>query len=251
MKPKVFIASSKEAEDIAGAIQRNLEGDAHATVWPQGVFTPSSYPLESLTRILDENDFGVFVFASDDALTIRDEKKHTVRDNVLIELSLSIGRLGRERSFIVAPSEEDLRIPSDLLGLTTLKYDSKRKDKVAALGSACYEIKDAMKRVGPKRKPPEEAAKELNSLSLAVIKRFKDKDIIETPPPGQITFGAHDGLDTSGWRAALKKLMELELIRFVGVGRRGQDLYQWTPLGVSVIKSLDWKPSIPKKVKTS
>src|SRR5450759_5252398 len=112
MKPSLFIGSSVEGVRIAYAAQQNLRVGAEVTVWDQGVFQLSKTSLESLLAILDATDFGMFVFSPDDIVTIRGEESRAVRDNVLFELGLFVGRLGRERSFILIPENAtDLRFP--------------------------------------------------------------------------------------------------------------------------------------------
>jgi len=149
-KPKIFIGSSTESLDISYAIQQNLEREADVTVWTQGIFQPSRTSLDSLLRALGENDFGIFVFTGDDLITIRDAKKSVTRDNVVFELGLFIGRLGQERSFIVKPREEELHLPTDIIGLTLLDFPTDRDDKnlMAALGPACHIIRGILKDLG-------------------------------------------------------------------------------------------------------
>lgn len=158
MRPDLFIGSSTESLDVAYAIQENLEHVAEVTVWTQGIFELSKYSLDSLLDALDGSDFGVFVFAPDDISSIRGTEKATVRDNVIFELGLFVGRLGRERSFIVVPrgSEESLHFPTDLLGLTPALYDAARQDGNLrpALGPACSKLTKAIAKLGKLSPPP-------------------------------------------------------------------------------------------------
>lgn len=152
MKPRVFIASSKEQLDLAYAVQENLEHDAEVTVWTQGVFLLSRSTIASLVDQLDEADFGVFVLAPDDVALMRTKTVSTVRDNVIFDLGLFAGRLGHERCYLIVPrGEEDLHLPTDLLGLTPASFDADRQDEnlAAALGPACNRIRKSMRQLGP------------------------------------------------------------------------------------------------------
>lgn len=152
MKPRMFVASSSEHIDLAYAVQEALERDAEITVWDQGVFTPSRSTMASLIDALDESDFGLFIMGVDDVTNIRDSTKKTVRDNVIFELGMFVGRLGFDRCFMVVPrGVEDLHLPTDLLGLTPAMFDPDRQDLnlVAALGPACNRIRKVIKKLGP------------------------------------------------------------------------------------------------------
>jgi predicted nucleotide-binding protein/tetratricopeptide (TPR) repeat protein len=162
-KSRVFIGSSVEGLNIAYAVQQNLLHDAEVTVWDQGVFELSSTTMESLTKVLGEMDFAIFVFSPDDLIKMRDQTKSVVRDNVLFEFGLFIGKLGRERVFFIIPSTGDFHLPTDLLGVTPAKYESNRTDgsMQAATGPASHQIRQQMKSMGviPGRIPVDASTK--------------------------------------------------------------------------------------------
>ncbi|MDD9975004.1 MAG: nucleotide-binding protein [Candidatus Poribacteria bacterium] len=150
MKPKIFIASSVEGLNVANTIQEGLEYDAEVTVWDQDVFQLSSNTLDDLNEALSTTDFGIFVFTPDDTVNIRGNEAQFVRDNVIFELGMFIGKLGKKRCFIVSPrTQEPFRIPTDLLGVTPATYNPNRDDGKlsAALGPACNKIRQTIENI--------------------------------------------------------------------------------------------------------
>ncbi|MEQ8426145.1 MAG: nucleotide-binding protein [Cyclobacteriaceae bacterium] len=149
-KPRLFIGSSVEGLSVAYAIQENLKFTCESTVWDQGVFNLSEMSVESLLDHLDNADFGVFVFTPDDHIKIRGKKHLTVRDNVLFELGLFIGRLGKQRCFIIIPDNKDFHLPTDLIGVTPAKYEATRTDGnlQAGSGSASHKIREVIAKLG-------------------------------------------------------------------------------------------------------
>ena len=157
MRPKIFIGSSTENLKTAYAIQEHLEFDSEPTVWTDDIFKLSDYALNSLIDKLQNFDFGVFIFSPDDTAIIRKQERQIVRDNIIFELGLFIGHLGKERSFIVCPrSVDDFHLPTDLLGINPANYDSQREDIKAALGPACNKIRNSMKELGLRHSEQEE-----------------------------------------------------------------------------------------------
>jgi predicted nucleotide-binding protein len=130
MKPTLFIGTSVESLRLGYAIQQELEHDAEVTIWSQGIFQLSNSTLEDLCKSLELFDFALFVFSPSDTTIIRKEEFNSVRDNVLFEFGLFVGRLGRERTFFVIPrGDADLRIPTDLLGIKAGTYWPDRQDR--------------------------------------------------------------------------------------------------------------------------
>ena len=164
-KPRIFIASSVESLDVADAINVNLDHQAEVTVWKNG-FKLSSGSIDSLVEKSNSVDFAIFIFTPDDVATIRDETKLIVRDNVLFELGLFSGTLGKDRCFIVKPRDVDLHFPTDLLGLAPADYEGNRSDGdlTSAVNHPCVLIKKQVAELGlisddlnvqknPRRKP--------------------------------------------------------------------------------------------------
>jgi CRP/FNR family cyclic AMP-dependent transcriptional regulator len=121
--PKLFIISSSEAKHVAYALRDGLKADVFSTVWDDGVFFAGGYPLEGLEKQVAESDFAVAIAEPDDIVRSRGHQSPTLRDNVLFELGLFMGKLSRYRAIAVHPRVKNLWIPSDLQGLTVIPYE--------------------------------------------------------------------------------------------------------------------------------
>jgi uncharacterized SAM-dependent methyltransferase len=161
-RPLIVIGSSRENEGLAEALQENLGDKLDVLLWTQ-MFTGtlSRQVLEVFEGELDVADFAAFIFAPDDDLSIRGEKTKTVRDNVILELGVARGLLGRERAFIVRPTDAsaDLREISDLGGVIAATYDGKeaqgeRAKQKRALLSAANEIRATAQPLSFRPRPP-------------------------------------------------------------------------------------------------
>ncbi|GAA4903983.1 nucleotide-binding protein [Ferrimonas pelagia] len=153
-KPRVFIASSSEALQEVRALHANLEYDAELTNWTH-LFDLSQTAIETLETLPQRFDFGIFLFTPDDVVKFRDTEVSKARDNVVFELGLFIGSLGRERCFIVQPRDSDLQLPSDLAGITPATYNPDRSDELESeLFTVCGKLAKAMaktQKTRPKR----------------------------------------------------------------------------------------------------
>ncbi len=180
-KPRIFIGSSVESLPIADAINANLDHEFEVTLWRNG-FDLSTNTVDSLLAKALSVDFAVFIFSPDDLSTIREQQSKVVRDNVIFELGLFIGTIGKERCYIVKPRNTELHFPTDLLGLTTADYEPNRSDQdlSSALNFACTQIKLAAKKNGLAQKSQTLIRKEgrkavsrpLNSLDGEVLKQL-------------------------------------------------------------------------------
>jgi hypothetical protein len=149
-KPRLFIASSVESLPIADAVNVNLDHDFEITSWKNGTFKLSSSTIDDLVEKSSKVDFALFIFTPDDIATIRSRSEHVVRDNVIFEMGLFVGAIGKSRSFILKPRDTEIKLPTDLLGVTPADYDSNRSDGdlVSATNRACSLIKSEVDRVG-------------------------------------------------------------------------------------------------------
>lgn len=149
-KPSIFIGSSSEGLKAAQAIEFQLHQEAEVTIWNEGFFGLGGGALETLVNALERFDFAILVLTLDDLVMSREVSSQCPRDNVMFELGLFMGRLGRSRTFIVCNSAENLKLPSDLAGVTIAKYDENRSDRnlIAAVGPACTPIRNVIRDLG-------------------------------------------------------------------------------------------------------
>ena len=151
-RPVLFVGSSKESLPIARMIQSNLAYDDFVVrLWTDEAFGASQFPIIELEKQLREADFAVLVLGPDDEVLSRNEKSDAPRDNVIFELGLFMGALSHERTFMIIPRGCDIKIPTDLLGLTPMNYKSgDLKDLASSLGPVCDQLRRIIYEVGVK-----------------------------------------------------------------------------------------------------
>tara|TARA_R110002049_G_scaffold180431_3_gene347455 strand:- start:3528 stop:4448 length:921 start_codon:yes stop_codon:yes gene_type:complete len=148
---RIFIVSSVEALPIARAVQSAFEHDPfNVVIWTDGVFKVANYTLQSLEDELDKSDFAIAIAHADDLTSIRGADWPTPRDNVIFELGLFMGRIGRSRAILMEPREEKVKLPSDLAGVTTIAYRyEKGPDLASFIAPACNRLRDHINALGP------------------------------------------------------------------------------------------------------
>jgi hypothetical protein len=126
-KPRIFLGSSGQQEKLLKALTRGLEAVAHVEPWTTS-FDPGTTTLQRLLDLSREVDFAAFVFARDDwtsagapASDSPEPGEASPRDNVVFEAGMFGSVLGMQRTFILHAN--GAKLPSDLLGLTTVRYD--------------------------------------------------------------------------------------------------------------------------------
>lgn len=123
--PRIFIASSSEglaeAQALHDGLCARLSRRADVRLWTSEFGLSSTY-IEALEQQAREADFAIAVFSGDDRVTSRARRQQAPRDNVIFELGLFIGALGRPRCFVVHRRDADLKLPSDLLAVVSASY---------------------------------------------------------------------------------------------------------------------------------
>jgi len=121
-KPRIFLGSSGQQAKLLRAITHGLSEIADVEPWTT-MFNPGRSTLDRLVELSQEVDFAAFVFAQDDWTTTdtSESGQASPRDNVVFEAGLFGGALGIRRTFIL--HAHDSKLPSDLLGLTSVRYD--------------------------------------------------------------------------------------------------------------------------------
>jgi len=148
--PILFVGSSAEGLAVAREVQSQLKHDkVEVRLWTSGVFGSGGILIDSLLDQVAVADFAVFVFGPDDTVGSRDDIHAAPRDNVILEMGLFMGRVGRQRVFMLKEHGGDLKIPSDLLGVTPLTFVRPAgADSKLAMGPPCHELRAKIQTAG-------------------------------------------------------------------------------------------------------
>ena len=189
-KPTVFVGSSTKGLPVAKKLRKFLARTATCKIWNMaGQFGLGEYTLETLIKKTKEHDFAVMVLTNDDVLEQQGANTFVPRANVVFELGLFMGVLGKERTFIV--HDKRIAMPSDLDGIT--RCDFLESDLI----NACRKLKEAITCV-PER------GRDLDGTWFSAYQRHDDevgrwaRDTVEikTISPGKLVF--RNALDSAG-----------------------------------------------------
>lgn len=153
-RARVFLASTTESLQLVGALATALDqqsggGEFQAVPWNEGVFAPSTYTIPELIEHGRSCSFAVVIASADDVTISRAESQPSPRDNVVFEAGLFCGLIGLERTFVAVPQGVELRLPSDLKGLTTVRYPAAPDDEHPAQARAIVtQISGRMRKLG-------------------------------------------------------------------------------------------------------
>lgn len=152
-KTRVFIISSAESLPIAREIESAFEYDGFETkLWNEGVFKISNYTIQSLEDEVDRSDFCIAIAHPEDRTVSRGAEWPSARDNVIFELGLFMGRLGRERAILMESRDDKVKLPSDLTGLTTVCYRYiPGAEAESFMGPACNAVRKHIVALGPRK----------------------------------------------------------------------------------------------------
>lgn len=147
-KPKLFIGSSVQSLPIARAINDELQFEFDVHVWNCGTFNVNYTPIEDLLEQLEQTDFASFVFFPEDKLEKKGEMKISVRDNVIFEYGLFLGRLGRDRTSFCKLRNVDMHLPTDLFGINGGEFEYPCANIQQSVYSYCNSIRKQREKVG-------------------------------------------------------------------------------------------------------
>ena len=173
-QPLVFIASSTEGLPEAQALQAGLQlalgASAEIRLWTTEFGLSSTY-VEALEAVAAEADFAIGVISGDDRVVSRARQQRAPRDNVIFELGLFIGALGRPRCFMVHRKGQDLKLPSDLLAVVSADYQPRdNQTLMQALQPRCAQIAKRVVELGALRRiSPAALVRRALSLHMATL----------------------------------------------------------------------------------
>lgn len=154
---QVFVGSSSEQLEVARQAAAALRSSGIAArPWDEDTFSFSASIMESLEAELERADFAVVILTADDPANMRNKEVNLPRDNVILELGLFTGRLGRDRTFFVIDGACATKLASDLSGVTYVEFGRTDASGAAAgpgLAVQMERLAQQMRKKGVRYKP--------------------------------------------------------------------------------------------------
>ena len=150
-KPHILICSSAKAVPIAEGVKQNLERNFLVSIWTEDFFNEhNTTALNTFLKKLMCFDSAVIVLGPDDVQLDGQtaKKRHVPRDNVILELGAAMARMGIRKTFVLAPDQPRLKLPTYFKGLEPLTYvQSAGVNRVSATGTASIQIRKQLNRL--------------------------------------------------------------------------------------------------------
>jgi CRP/FNR family cyclic AMP-dependent transcriptional regulator len=127
IRPQIFLGSTSEARPVMRALKEALDDGiwAHFRPWDGDIFQASSTTIEDLEQLFRQVDFAVLLATDEDWARSRGHTKASPRDNIILEIGLGMGSIGRGRTYVVTPRRPpgEVKWPTDLLGVNFEHFD--------------------------------------------------------------------------------------------------------------------------------
>lgn len=132
LRPQIFVGSSGTGLPTAEIVHKELAAFGDAYLWSEGdLWEPNESTFDNLLRMSGFFDFGVFVATPDDfTKTAKGEEVYEARDNVILEMAMFVGAMGKQKSFLLV--EKGVKKPSDFSGIYMPPFDKGNPDTVVA-----------------------------------------------------------------------------------------------------------------------
>lgn len=146
-KPTVFVGCAGGNLSLAYALQDYLDEAFLITVWDQRTVRSNRILQQELVRNAEKSDFAIFIVGLDAPAGASADHPYFLNQNVLYEIGLFSGAIGSENVFLVVPRnfKQSLAIPTDLEGVTFVRYNNSRfqedGNSKAAMAGAADEIR--------------------------------------------------------------------------------------------------------------
>lgn len=126
---RLLVLSTEESLRLAQQVRETLARHVSCAIWEDSrVFPLSRTAIECLVTAAKTYDAVVIVAVADDIVRIREQLLHQMRDNLIFEMGLFTGALGRENVYCILDRSiaDSTRIPTDLAGFMFADFDARK-----------------------------------------------------------------------------------------------------------------------------